>query len=175
MSIDRDGEIVASRGSCAALGFVFAAFALAADQAHKFWVLDVIGIRPGDRIPVLPFVDYVYASNKGVSYGWFQLDSTAGQWGLAAFAVLASVVIGIWLTRVTGRVLGVSLGLIIGGAIGNAIDRVRLGGVFDYISFHVGDFYWYIFNIADVAIVAGVAGLLYDSLVLSRKSASKSA
>ena len=56
-----------------------------------------------------------------------------------------------------------SLALIIGGALGNAIDRVMIGGVADFFSMHAFGFYWYVFNIADVAIVAGVVGLLYDS------------
>lgn len=172
MTIDQDGEIVASQGSCAALGFVIALVTLAADQAHKFWMLEVVGIVPFDRIPVLPFMNYVYAINKGISYGWLQLDSTAGQYALTAFAVAASCFLGVWLTRAVGRILGVSLGLIIGGALGNGIDRIRLGGVFDYIQLHAGGYSWYIFNIADVAIVVGVIGLLYDSLILSRKSAS---
>lgn len=175
MTINRDGEIVASGASCAGFGFVLAALTLIADQAHKFWMLDVVGITPGDRIPVTPFLNYVYAINKGISYGWLQLDSMAGQYGLTAFAVVASIVLGVWLTRATGRLLGASLGLIIGGALGNGIDRIRLGGVFDYLQLHAGGYSWYIFNIADVAIVAGVIGLLYDSLVLSRKSASNDA
>lgn len=175
MSINRDGEIVTSAGSCTMLGFVVAAVALVADQAHKFWMLDVFGIVHGDRVPVLPFLDLVYLKNTGVSYGWFSLDSFMGQLALTVFAGVASIVLAVWMTRVSNKVMAVSLGLIIGGAIGNAIDRMRLGGVADFFSFHVGSFSWYVFNIADVAIVAGVIGILYDSFVTSRKSASKSA
>ena len=68
--------------------------------------------------------------------------------------------------------MGVSLGLIIGGALGNALDRLIVGGVIDYISLHAFGYYWYIFNIADAAIVAGVVGLLYDSYVSSRNAAA---
>jgi signal peptidase II len=71
----------------------------------------------------------------------------------------------LWLNHSsTGKLMSVSIALIIGGAIGNAIDRVRIGGVADFFSLHAYGFYWYVFNIADVAIVAGVVGLLYDSL-----------
>lgn len=62
-----------------------------------------------------------------------------------------------------------ALGLIIGGAIGNAIDRFAYGAVVDFALFHVqiGEkiLNWYVFNLADVAIVAGVAALLYDSFL----------
>ena len=66
-----------------------------------------------------------------------------------------------------------SLGLIMGGAASNAIDRLTLGGVADFFSLHALGFYWYVFNLADVAIVAGVIGLLYDSFGPSRNDASK--
>jgi len=74
---------------------------------------------------------------------------------------------------VTTRLVATSLGLIMGGAASNAIDRLTLGGVADFFSLHAYGFYWYVFNIADVAIVAGVVGLIYDSLGPSRKDASK--
>jgi signal peptidase II len=64
--------------------------------------------------------------------------------------------------------------LIIGGALGNGLDRLLIGGVADFFSLHAFGFYWYVFNIADVAIVAGVALLLYDSLRGSRKDAANS-
>ena len=63
----------------------------------------------------------------------------------------------------------VALGLIIGGAIGNAIDRIVYGAVVDFALFHIEiagkPYYWYVFNLADTAIVAGVAALLYDSFI----------
>ncbi|HXE89239.1 MAG TPA: signal peptidase II, partial [Hyphomicrobiaceae bacterium] len=81
----------------------------------------------------------------------------------------------VWLARgISSRLAAVSVGLIMGGAVGNAIDRLVLGGVADYIQLHAFGFYWYVFNIADAAIVAGVGGLLYDSLGLSRNRAAKS-
>jgi len=141
------------------------------DQAHKWWMINVYQIPKGQRIPVTPFLDLVYVINKGVSYG--MLDGT-GPWLLTGFAILISAMMWIWLSQAaTMRVLAVSLGLIIGGALANALDRVHLGGVADFFSLHAFGFYWYVFNIADVAIVAGVAGLLYDSFKSSRNDASK--
>jgi signal peptidase II len=89
--------------------------------------------------------------------------------------VLATLAMAVWLARgVTERLVAASLGLIMGGAVSNALDRLILGGVADFFSFHAYGFYWYVFNIADAAIVAGVFGLLYDSLRPSRNRASKS-
>ncbi len=82
--------------------------------------------------------------------------------------MIAVVLLAVWLARTGSRLSAVALGLIIGGAIGNALDRVIHGAVMDYVLFHITtaswSFNWYVFNLADVAIVAGVVGLLYESL-----------
>jgi signal peptidase II len=91
-----------------------------------------------------------------------------GQWILLGFKAAAVVLLWAWLSRAENRLTALSLGLIVGGALGNAIDRVAYGWVVDFVFFHVSGanwrFNWYVFNLADVAIVAGVAGLLYESV-----------
>lgn len=135
------------------------------DQTHKWWMLLVYRMKEKGRVPVTPFMDFVYVINHGVSYGMMTADDPGWQIALAAFAVVVSVALVVWLRRsADSRVLAVSIGLIMGGALGNALDRLLIGGVFDYVSLHAFGFYWYVFNIADVAIVAGVVGLMYDFL-----------
>jgi signal peptidase II len=126
-------------------------------------------------VAVTPFLDLVYVKNLGISYGLFLQESRHGQWLLAGFAVIAGMGMALWLARgVISTLAAASLGLIMGGALSNAIDRIVLGGVADFFSLHALDFYWYVFNIADLAIVAGVSGLLYDSLSPNRNRAAKS-
>ena len=109
------------------------------------------------------------AWNTGISFGWFQNDSPFAQVVLMAIKALAVVALAIWMARSHTLLATIALGLIIGGAIGNAIDRLAYGAVVDFALFHVqigGNTYnWYVFNLADVAIVAGVAALLYDSFL----------
>ncbi|MGE0701822.1 MAG: signal peptidase II [Hyphomicrobiaceae bacterium] len=160
-------------GPASRLGLLVIVLTFVVDQAHKWWMLNVYAIAKGQRIYVTPFLDLVYVVNKGVSYG---LLDNSGPWLLTAFAVLVSAVLWLWLSHPTsGWIMGASLGLIIGGALANALDRLHLGGVADFFSLHAFGFYWYVFNIADVAIVAGVIGLLYDSFGTSRNDASKAA
>jgi signal peptidase II len=161
-------------GPYSRLGLIVGLVTLALDQVHKWWMLDVFGIAARGRVAVTGFLDLVYVKNIGISYSLLDQDSYEGQLLLAAFGVAATFALWVWLSRGAGnRLMAVSLGLIMGGALGNAIDRVRLGGVADFFSLHAFGFYWYVFNIADVAIVAGVFGLLYDSLLASRKDAAK--
>lgn len=143
------------------------------DQANKWWMLLIYNIEEKGRVYVLPFLDFVFVKNTGISYSMFDMDSYSWQIALAVFAILASTALWIWNAQAgTSRLMAWSLGLIIGGALGNALDRVLIGGVADFYSLHAFGFYWYVFNIADVAIVAGVVGLLYDSLVSSRNDAA---
>ena len=161
-------------GRYSGLGLIVALATLVLDQAHKWWMLHVLGIADLGRVELTPFLDLVYVKNIGISYSLFDQDSYEGQLLLAAFGVAATCALWVWPAHAaTSRLMGASIGLIMGGALGNAVDRVCLGGVADFFSLHAFGYYWYVFNIADVAIVAGVIGLLYDSLLTSRKDAAK--
>lgn len=143
----------------------------AIDQANKLWMLGVYRIQDRGQVRITPFLDFVYVVNTGISYNIG--SGTLPPVVLSAFAVAASVAMAIWVARAgTGPLMALSIGLIIGGAIGNAIDRLWLGGVADFYLLHAFGYSWYVFNIADVAIVAGVIGLLYDSFVPSREGAA---
>jgi signal peptidase II len=148
-------------------GILAAIAVLVLDQASKLWLLFVFDIARRGAVRVTPFFDLVLAWNTGISYGWFQTDSAAGWAILLAIKAVAVVVLAIWMARSQTRIAAIALGLIIGGAIGNAIDSLAYGAVVDFALFHVQigekDFSWYVFNLADTAIVAGVAALLYDS------------
>lgn len=150
-------------------GILAALVTLVADQASKLWLLHVFDLAHRGAVRVTPFFDLVLAWNIGISFGWLQNDSQAAQLALMAVKVLAVVALAIWMARSHTRLVTVALGLIIGGAIGNGIDRLLHGAVVDFALFHIeiaGNTYnWYVFNLADVAIVAGVAALLYDSFL----------
>jgi signal peptidase II len=159
-------------GAQSLLGLAVAVATALADQGSKFWLLDVFDLPDRFRYAAAPFVDFVLTWNTGISYGLFPQRGLVGAWALLGFKVVAVVLLWIWLSRASSRLTAVSLGLIIGGAVGNAIDRLHWPGVMDFVLFHFEtenfSFRWYVFNLADLAIVAGVAGLLYDSLRQAR-------
>jgi signal peptidase II len=143
--------------------------AAAIDQAAKLWLLHVFDLDGRGIVTLTPFLDLVLTWNTGISYGLFRQEGPLGQWALLALKAIAVFLLWIWLARTSSRLTALSLGLIIGGAIGNAIDRFAYGAVADFVLFHVTtasfSFKWYVFNLADVAIVAGVIGLLYETLM----------
>jgi signal peptidase II len=150
-------------------GLLAAIAVLALDQASKLWLLFVFDIGHRGAVSVTPFFDLVLAWNTGISYGWFQNEGAAGQAILLAVKAVAVIVLAIWMARSRTLLATIALGMIIGGAVGNAIDRFAYGAVVDFALLHVQiggkPFNWYVFNLADVAIVAGVAALLYDSFL----------
>ena len=154
------------------LGLAVAAVTCALDQATKLWLIFWFELGRKGAVAVGPFVDFVLTWNTGISYGWFRQEGPFGQWVLLALKAVAVALLLIWLARATLRLSALALGLIIGGALGNALDRFFYGAVADFVLLHVNtpqwSFHWYVFNLADVAIVAGVAGLLYESLVGER-------
>ena len=162
--------------SFAVPGFAAAALGLALDQAVKLWLL--IGVDLGDHGPIqfAPFAELRLVWNYGISYGLFQQGTDIGRWLLVGLSAIAAVLLSVWLLRAQSRLVAVALGLIIGGAVGNGIDRAWAGAVIDFVHLFLPDrsISWYVFNLADVWIVAGVTGLLYDSVAPSHDGATKS-
>jgi signal peptidase II len=150
------------RGPYTVFGLGVAAVTCVLDQASKLYLMFVHDL-PANPVRLGPFFDFVLARNTGISYGLFQTNTALGQWVLLGIKVAAVILLWVWLARAGGRLAALSLGLIIGGAN---------GWVVDFVFFHVSGanwrFDWYVFNLADVAIVAGVAGLLYESVVAGR-------
>ena len=150
-------------------GLAFAAILLIADQASKFWILEILELPTLRNVAVVEFgpigLDLTMVWNRGVTFGLF---SGGGAWNHLILAGLALVVSGFllrWLSRSETRLVTYALGAVIGGAIGNVIDRVRFGAVVDFVDVHAWGWHWYVFNVADAAIVCGVLALVVDALI----------
>lgn len=146
------------------LGILAALTTLAIDQANKLWLIFVYGIEQRQPVRLTPFFDVVFAKNPGISYSLFTARTGFQRYALLALTLVATAFLAVWLWRARTRLVACALGLIVGGALGNAYDRTAYGFVADFYHFHVGTFSWYVFNLADAAIVAGVVLLLCDSL-----------
>ena len=174
--VAEDRPINAASGARALLWGPLTPFALAVavaaaaiDQGAKLWLLFAFDLEARGPLPLAPFLMLSLTRNTGISYGLFPQEGPLGQWVLLALKAIAVILLWIWLSQTTSRLAALSLGLIIGGAIGNAIDRIVHGWVVDFVLFHITtgsfNFNWYVFNLADVAIVAGVIGLLFETLI----------
>ena len=144
---------------------------LVVDQVSKQLLLGYL-LKAGAIVSVIDdFFRLVIVWNRGVSFGLLGGDSALPAWVLSAVAIAVCVGLFVWLRRTDRPLIGWGIGLVMGGAIGNVIDRARWGAVFDFADFHVGQWHWPAFNVADSAIVVGVGLMLIDSLVGEKQRA----
>ena len=174
---ENSAELIAKRpliwGRLSLPVLLIALICVAVDQASKLWLVYGFDLAGNGPVQVLPVLDIVLVWNRGISYGLFQQNSDLGRWLLAVLTIVITIGLWIWSARCQSKLVAVALALVIGGAVGNGIDRLAFGAVVDFVHFHIGTFSWYVFNLADVWIVAGVAGLLYDSFRNGPNSAAK--
>jgi signal peptidase II len=157
-----------SRGRIYVVAAIAALLGLIADQASKWALLEIVGLRENPRnIEILPVFDIVMWWNHGTSFSLFRTGNPY------VFTVLALVIIGflvVWLSRMVSPVLAAALGAVIGGALGNVVDRLRFHAVADFFYAHLGEYGWPAFNVADSLIVVGIGVLVFDGMFVSRKT-----
>lgn len=145
------------------MAYLIALSVLVADQAVKYWVLNIYNLPLRLSVPVAGPFSLTMVMNQGVSFGLFRAEQDLTRWILVGFSTVVALVLIGWARRAERPLLAVALGMIIGGAIGNAIDRFRFGAVVDFLDFSRMMFPW-VFNVADAGITIGVVLLLIDSL-----------
>lgn len=149
------------------LAVVVAIVVLIMDQFAKWLILNVV-MTPPRVIPVLPFLNLRLGFNTGLSFSVFS-ETLAGAAWLVVLVKLGIVLLFLWwAARVLKRSEGMALGLVIGGALGNIMDRIRLGGVVDFLDLYYSGWRWPTFNVADVAITVGVGVLLLSGFIVQR-------
>lgn len=144
--------------------FAFAGVLVIIDQLTKFLVLGFLGV--GESVEINSFFSLTHVHNYGAGFSLLASEDGWQQYFLVGVSAIASLGIIFWMS-VTDKakvLMLASLGLILSGAIGNLIDRVAYGFVIDFVDLHYGEFYWPIFNVADIAIVMGVVLLMVAEL-----------
>lgn len=142
------------------IGFLW----LLVDQTTKWWIVTYV-MDPPRVIPVTSFFNIVLGRNTGVSFG---LLGDASPWLLITVAAAVVAMLLVWMHRAESRIAAIAFGLISGGAVGNIVDRLRHGGVTDFLDFYIGEWHWPAFNMADVGIVCGAVLLLVQSLIFEK-------
>ena len=163
-------EFVASEGGSGMIGWglMMALLVFAADQASKYWVLNVLDLPSLGSVPILPVLNLTMVWNPGVTFGLLRQGSVEGTYILSAVALLVVVVLVVWMRKAERLSVALALGAIAGGAVGNVVDRLRFGRVVDFIHAHAFGYSWYVFNVADAAIVCGVGLLILDGMIPQR-------
>jgi signal peptidase II len=139
---------------------VLAAAVVAADQLSKWWIVTGV-MSPPRVIEITGFFDIVMVWNSGVTFGLFSAGGM--RWVLVGVSLAIVVLLVGWLARTDAPAPALAIGAVIGGAIGNVVDRLNYGKVADFLDFHAFGWHWPAFNLADTAIVCGVAVILFDA------------
>jgi lipoprotein signal peptidase len=149
-------------------GLILALLVLVADQASKWWILEVLDLPTRRNVPLLGGgsfgLDLTMVWNRGVTFGLLSGTAPWHAWALAVLAAAIAVFLIRWMAKAENRGTALALGAIVGGAVGNVIDRIRFGAVVDFIDAYAAGWHWYVFNVADAAIVLGVLVLLVEAL-----------
>ena len=135
-----------------------------ADRVTKEWASEVLVLyRPRE---VLSWLNMTLAHNYGAAFSFLSDAGGWQRWFFTALAAVVSFILIVWVLRLPRRqwLTGLALSLVIGGALGNLSDRVQLGYVVDFVDVHYLGWHWPAFNVADSAIVCGVALIIADGL-----------
>ena len=146
--------------------FVSAVLVLA-DQISKTIVVKTMSLY--ESIPVIQnFFHFTYITNDGMAFG---IEFPFGYFIFSAVSILLTLFLFwyLWSVRNHSIVIRLGLAMIIAGAIGNLIDRLFLGEVIDFLDFMIGNFHWYVFNLADSYVTVGMTLILIDSIILEKK------
>ena len=121
-------------------------------------------IMYGDQVEITSFLSFVHFQNPGAAFSFLSDQGGWQRYFLIVISLLAVIYIP-WLINQYKKNMLIVIGLllILGGAIGNLYDRISYGYVIDFIYFHIAEFYWPAFNVADSAISIGVLLFLYGS------------
>jgi signal peptidase II len=144
---------------------------IALDQLTKWLVVQHFSY--GERLNLLPVLDFTLAYNQGAAWSFLAGESGWQRWMFTGLAVLVATVLVVWLRRLKASsqgLLACALALILAGALGNVIDRLRLGHVIDFIMVYWDEHVFPIFNVADCSISVGAGLLLLDAFLETRRS-----
>ena len=127
------------------------------DQLSKYGVNQYIPLN--NNIIVTPFFDIINIRNTGIAFGLF--SNVISPWIILVVVGIINIIIFIWLIRTKNNLEKTGLTMIIAGGLGNFIDRLIHNYVIDFFYFHINDYYWPAFNIADIAITLGIILLIF--------------
>ncbi len=157
----------------AARGYIIAGAIFIVDQIVKLWIIAGVGLQAKGSINLLPVLSLTWVENRGVSMGLLQADGAKERWILTGVTALIAAGVGWWMRKETNRIDILALAFVLGGALGNIVDRVRFGYVVDFVHVHVGEWSFYVFNVADAAITIGVAILLLRAFFERKPAAAE--
>jgi signal peptidase II len=149
------------------LAYGFALLIFIVDQVSKWFIIGPMNLEAVQNIQLLPFFDFTWVENRGISLGIAQAQNETHRWILVGVTAAIAVGVAWWIRKEEARGDQLALAMVLGGALGNIVDRTRYGYVVDFLDLHFGTFRpFYVFNVGDAAISIGVVILLLRAFLL---------
>jgi len=153
------------------LAYGFALLIFIVDQLSKWFIIGPLNLEAVQNIQLLPFFDFTWVENRGISLGIAQAQNETHRWILVAVTAAIAVGVAWWIRKEEARGDQLALAMVLGGALGNIVDRTRFGYVVDFLDLHFGTFRpFYVFNVGDAAISIGVVILLLRAFLIRDKA-----
>ena len=138
------------------------------DRVTKMYLINLQSTGTDVDFYISPYLNFYLVFNTGIGFGLVSLESNIYYHILTAIIAIINIVLIIFLTRAKG-IYFYLIALIVGGSLGNLFDRIKYYAVPDFIDIHIGDFHWFIFNVADIFITIGIIGLIFAELFKRKK------
>tara|TARA_B100000767_G_scaffold15481_1_gene14661 strand:+ start:184 stop:684 length:501 start_codon:yes stop_codon:yes gene_type:complete len=137
------------------------------DRISKIYILKIAELENSVDIYLTPFLNFYLIWNKGIAFGLFSFDENYIYYLISLLIIIINIAIILMIIRSNG-LKRYSLIVVLGGSIGNLFDRIYYSAVPDFIDFHIDNFHWFIFNVADIFITLGVFCLIYVEIFFNK-------
>ena len=138
------------------------------DRVSKMYLLKLQSANIDIDFYIFPFLNFYLVWNTGIGFGLASMETSIYYHILTAIIAIINIILIYFLTKAKG-IYSYFLALVIGGSLGNLFDRMYYYAVPDFIDLHLGNYHWFIFNVADIFITIGIIGLILAELFTKRK------
>jgi len=154
------------------LNFGIISIIFLADRLTKIYILKIAEVENTVDIYINTYLNFYLIWNKGIAFGLFSFNERFIYNIITAIILLIIVVILVMVIKNKGF-KKYSLMFVLGGSLGNVFDRIYYSAVPDFIDFHINDFHWFVFNVADIFITLGIVCLIFDEILINGKNNEK--
>ena len=141
------------------------------DRISKIYILDLQMSGTDIDFYIFSFLNFYLVWNTGIGFGLASIESNIYYHILTFVILIINITLVYFLTKSKG-IYAYLIAIVIGGASGNLFDRIYYYAVPDFIDIHIGDFHWFIFNVADIFITVGIIGLIITELFEKKKTSA---
>ena len=139
------------------------------DRLTKIYLINLQNVGTDVDFYIYPFLNFYLVWNTGIGFGLISMEASVYYHILTLIIVIINIGL-IFLLMKSKGIYTYLITFVIGGSLGNLFDRIYYYAVPDFIDFHLGNYHWFIFNVADIFISVGIIGLIIVELLRKEKT-----